>query len=376
MAIKRSNLAVNQNALPVIMLPEREAALFDEMIQSWKRYRRGSLRHTQNPVEASCAVVMDMLEYVGKAPWYWTEQDFDMWCEYLGLERKLAISTQRKYQTALRLFFSYIVDNLKFRNEVRRSYGFELQKIITRENCLPHNVEKELAKEKPALSHDQIQTLFDSIDIGIKEAALFHSKEFRPLQRDKVFFYILYIAGLRISEGLGLTLNSFEPNPDFPEFGIYGYIHVWGKGSNGSGPKHRIVPVTHPELPILLDWYVKNIYPEFLINADANETALFLSERGNRLSRSTAEARFQRVLDLAGLTGKGFTPHSLRHSSVSHESLRLSQEANRRKHGHKYGTTTQIYTHLGDEVIREEITEVVSSQLDRLLDQRKKENEK
>ncbi|PIU43270.1 MAG: integrase, partial [Candidatus Nealsonbacteria bacterium CG07_land_8_20_14_0_80_40_10] len=69
----------------------------------------------------------------------------------------------------------------------------------------------------------------------------------------------------------------------------------------------------------ILDWYIKNVRPYFMVNADANETALFLSERGNRIGLSTAEARFQHVIDLAGLGGLGFTPHCMRHSSVTHE---------------------------------------------------------
>ena len=180
---------------------------------------------------------------------------------------------------------------------------------------------------------------------------------------------MLYIGGLRISEALGLNVTSFEGNSQFPAFGEYGYINVYfGKGSKGSGKKHRKVPVTHPALPQLLDWYVKNIYPELMANADANETALFLSERGNRMGRSTAEARFHHALDLADLEGRGFTPHSMRHSSVTHESLRLSLEANRLKHGHVYAATTQGYMHISDDMVREETNNVISKQLNQFKD--------
>lgn len=368
MARKLINLAeVHQDYSGGLSLPENDAVLFNDMIAKWSARRRGALRHQQKSVEHDIAVVQNMLAHVQVAPWYWTEDDFDSWCEHIGVERGLAVSTQRKYQSAIRAFFDYIVDNVKFKNEVRRTYGVELKQICHSENCIPHVNERELKRERPAMTHAQVVILFDALDRAIKEAANFRAKDLRPLQRDKALFYALYIGGLRISEAIGLDVTSFEPNPNFPEFGEYGFIKVWGKGSKGSGKKFRSVPVTHPQLPEMLDWYVKNIRPYFMANADANETALFVSERGNRMALSTAEARFQHAIDLAGLGGLGFTPHCMRHSSVTHESLRLGLEAVRRKHGHVYGATTQGYMHIPDDMVNEEINMAIGSQLDQIL---------
>jgi site-specific recombinase XerD len=75
------------------------------------------------------------------------------------------------------------------------------------------------------------------------------------------------------------------------------------------------------------------------------------------------EARFQHAIDLADMDGRGFVPHSLRHSSVSHESHRLSLEANRRKHGHVYAATTQGYTHVEDEYVDDEIARAIDAQI-------------
>ncbi|MEN6587276.1 MAG: tyrosine-type recombinase/integrase [Sulfuricella sp.] len=354
-------------------LPENDATLFTEMLEKWSTRRVGSQRHQKRSVEHDLAVVRDMLNHSGKAPWYWTEDDFDAWCDNVGVERALAVSTQRKYQSAIRNFFDYIVDNVKFRNQVRRQYNIDLRQICHPENCIPHISERELAKERRALTHEEIERLFDAYNRAIKEAATFRSKDLRPLQRDKVLFFLLYAAGLRISEALGLDLTSFAPNPMIPEFGPYGFISVWGKGSRGSGKKFRQVPVTHHNLPPLIKWYVDNVRHYFMINADANETALFLSERGNRLSASTLEARFQHGLDLAGLAGLGLTPHCMRHSSVTHESLRFSLEAVRRKHGHVYSATTQTYMHVSDGMVNEEINRAIASQLDQILGKGDKE---
>jgi len=368
MAKKLMNLAVlHQTSPDSSSLPENDAALFEDMIAKWSTRRLGSLRHQKRSVVHDIAVIKNMLLHAGAAPWYWTEDDFDSWCEHIGVERALAVSSQRKYQSAIRSFLDYIVDNVKFKNEVRRNYGIDLRQICHSENCIPHVNERELTKERPAMTHEQIATFFDAIDRTIHEAAKFRAKGLRPLQRDKALFFLVYTGGLRISEALGVNMTSFEPNSNIPEFGKYGFVKVWGKGSKGSGKKFRQVPVTHEQLPPILDWYINNIRPYFMVNADANEDALFLSERGNRLAVSTLEARFQHIIDLAGLGGLGITPHCMRHSSVTHESLRFSLEMNRRKHGHVYSATTQAYMHVPDQMVNEEITKVVGSQLDRIL---------
>ena len=351
------------------IMTAKEAALFDEMINGWSIRRTGALRYTQSSVDAGISVVKNMLNYIGDPPWYWTEDDFDAWCNHIGVERKLARNTQRNYQSAIRTFFEYIVGNTKFKNEVHRDYGIELKQLCTRENCMPHVNEDEKTKRRPAFTHEQIVEFFDAMTVGINESAKFHSKDYRPLQRDKVLFYVLYIGGLRISEALGLNEHSFEPNPEIPEFGQYGFINVWGKGSKGSGKKHRRVPVTHPMLPELLHWYVKDIYPIFLVNADANETALFLSERGRRLGRSSAEERFQHALALADMEGMGFTPHSMRHSSVTHEMQRLTPEAVKIKTGHASITTTEHYNHLSDATVLKEVNDMVRNELDQIVGQ-------
>lgn len=356
-----------QPAIVKLTLPEKDAELFAEIVEAYSARRTGSLRHKESSVKGDLAQVHDLMSFSGKAPWMWTEEDFEKWCFVLGVERKVAVSTQRKYQNAIKNFLNYVSTNVKFRNEIHRLFGFHPVQICHTENCIPHLVERELTKERQPLTHDQINILFAAINEAIQEAGKFGSKNFRPLQRDKAMFFTVYAAGIRASEALGLNLGSFQPNPNFPEFEQYGYISVWGKGSRGSGPRHRMVPVTHALLPQLLKWYIAHVRPCFLRNADANETALFLSERGKRLGISTFEARFQHVIQLAGLGGMDFTPHCLRHSSVTHESMRFSTEAVRIKHGHAFASTTQGYNHTPDDFVRSEIDKGISSHLDAIL---------
>jgi site-specific recombinase XerD len=347
-------------------LQPRDWTLLQHVLQAWAT-RRAALRHQEKSISRDIAVIHDFVKFSGLPPWLWQESEFEQWCTHIGVERKLAVASQRHYQSVIRKFLNYLCENVKFRNDIHRAYHIEVRQICNEENCIPHTVERELAKEKRALTHEEIARFFDAIDHGITEAARFHAKDLRPLQRDKALFFTLYVGGLRISEGLGLNTTSFQPNPNCPELGPFGFIHVWGKGSRGSGKRFRDVPVTHLALKDVLDWYLRVVRPDFLSHADPNETALFLSERGARLKISTAEARFQKILTMAGLDGLGLTPHCLRHSSVTHESLRLTTEAVVRKHGHSSAAVTQLYLSLPDRFVEEEITRVVANQIDTAL---------
>ncbi len=348
---------------PIALLPPRDAGLLREMVDAYATRRLGALRHTTKSVDRDLATLRDLIGYTGKPPWTWTEQDFEGWCHHIGVERKLAVASQRHYQATIRGFLAYLADNVKFRNDVRRLYGVEIEQICHADNCIPHTCERELRRERRAMSHEEIKQFFSGLDSAINEAARFKSKSLAPLRRDKALFFCIYAAGLRASEALALNCESFMTNPAIPSLGRFGFISVWGKGSRGSGPRLRTVAVDHLSLPVILDWYLTRVRPGFLPFADANEKALFLSERGRRLALSSLEARFQAVIDLADLGGRDFTPHCLRHSSVTHGSLNMSLEANRRKHGHAYAATTQGYLHLPDEFVGDEIARQVERQI-------------
>lgn len=355
-------------------LPENDARLFSEIVESYTAKRVGGQNHKRSSVEDDLKQVANLLAYTGKPPWMWSREDFESWCEERGVGSKIAVSTQRKYQGAIRKFMEYLSTNVKYAAEIQRVYGIRPIQICDSENCIPHVYERELAKERSPFTHDQVTHFLGSIDEAIAEAARFSSKDLRPLQRDKAMFYTMYAGGLRISEVVGLNIGSFSPNPAFPQFGDYGVISAWGKGSKGNGPKFRTVLVDHPLLPQLLAWYVSSVRPYFLRNADANEAALFLSERGRRIGVSTTEARFQHALEIAGLNGLGLSPHCLRHSSVTHGLMDgKSTEAMRIKHGHTNAATTQVYSHIPDGFVRKEIEDSISRHIDLVLNDSRRE---
>jgi integrase/recombinase XerD len=147
--------------------------------------------------------------------------------------------------------------------------------------------------------------------------------------RDRALLELLYSSGLRVSEALALDVT------DLSFAGAY--VRVVGKGD-----KERLVPVGDVALEAL---------GRHLGARDRGP--VFLSRRGKRLDRMTAWRVIRRAATAAGLDGR-VTPHTLRHSFATHlleggADLRIVQELL----GHASITTTQLYTHVTGERIRQ-----------------------
>ena len=160
--------------------------------------------------------------------------------------------------------------------------------------------------------------------------------------RDRALLELLYAAGLRISEAIGLDRDDLSVGGAF--------VRVIGKGD-----KERLVPVGD----VALDWLGRwTSGPRAALIARHHVApirggALFLGDRGGRLARQQAWAAVKRAADRAGLTDR-VSPHTLRHSFATHlleggADLRVVQELL----GHASISTTQLYTHLTGERIRD-----------------------
>ncbi len=164
-----------------------------------------------------------------------------------------------------------------------------------------------------------------------------HSESTSPAlaARDHAIAELLYGCGLRIGELTGLDLQARADAKgwvDVPD----ATAHVLGKGS-----KRRSVPVGSHALQALQDWLVQR--PTL---ARGDEAALFVSQRGTRLSPNQLRLRLQQQAQQSGLPTR-VHPHMLRHSYASHllqssGDLRAVQELL----GHASISTTQVYTKL------------------------------
>jgi integrase/recombinase XerD len=160
--------------------------------------------------------------------------------------------------------------------------------------------------------------------------------------RDRALLELLYAAGLRISEATGLDREDLSFDGAF--------VRVIGKGD-----KERLVPVGE----VALDWLRRWINgPRGLLLALGRVTParggpLLLGDQGGRLARQQAWAAVKRASSRAGLAER-VSPHTLRHSFATHlleggADLRIVQELL----GHASISTTQLYTHLTGERIRD-----------------------
>lgn len=181
-----------------------------------------------------------------------------------------------------------------------------------------------------ALQVEQVVALIDSV-VGDDPAAL----------RDRALLETLYATGARISEAVGLDVDSLDLGE--------GAARLYGKGD-----KERIVPVGSHARAALSQWLVRG-RPSFVAKQAAGQRAgaVFLNARGGRLSRQSAWSIVRTAARRAGIE-EHVTAHSLRHSFATHlleggADIRVVQELL----GHASVVTTQIYTRVTSEGLRE-----------------------
>ena len=177
----------------------------------------------------------------------------------------------------------------------------------------------------------QPRLLPETLDVAEVESLL----EAAPDLRGRALLELLYAAGLRVSEAIGLDREDLSTEG--------GYVRVIGKGD-----KERLVPVGD----VALDWlgrWLEEDRPALLARHHVEPLRggpLFLGDRGGRLARQQAFAIVRGAARRAGLA-EGVSPHTLRHSFATHlleagYDIRTVQELL----GHKDVRTTMIYTHV------------------------------
>ena len=158
-------------------------------------------------------------------------------------------------------------------------------------------------------------------------------------KRDRAMLELLYATGMRVTELVSLDMENLNLDPRSP------FVRCIGKGA-----KERSIPI-HDHALEALNGYLEDGRPMMVRNHD--ETALFVNRRGERLTRQGFWLILKGYAKSANL-GDGVTPHTLRHSFATHMlrggmPLRNVQEML----GHANISTTQVYTHLTSDHLRE-----------------------
>ena len=179
------------------------------------------------------------------------------------------------------------------------------------------------------LSIEEIDALIAGIDLSTDQG-----------HRNKAILETLYSCGLRVSELVNLEFEQL--------FFDEGFIRVIGKGN-----KQRLVPVS-PSVKKEIEIYTKSVRNHQKIKP-GNESYVFLNRRGAKLTRVMIFTIIKNLAEKIGLQ-KTVSPHTFRHSFATHlleggANLRAIQEML----GHESITTTEIYTHLDQQFLKEAI---------------------
>ncbi len=235
----------------------------------------------------------------------------------LALQEKGYSETTRARKTAaVRSFFAFLVDD----------------RVIDDSPAVELSAPK-IGRSLPnALTEDEVVRLLDApMAVDTPES-----------RRDKAMLELLYATGMRVSELVSLKVSDVNLSG--------GFVRCIGKGN-----KERLIPF-HEQAMDALEFYIDEGRDSFLSN-NSKEQALFLNRRGEQLTRQGFWLILKEYARKANIPSP-VTPHTLRHSFATHmlrggASLRQVQEFL----GHASIASTQIYTHLTDDHLREQFEE-------------------
>ena len=219
--------------------------------------------------------------------------------------------SQARIVSGLKSFFNYLL--LEEKIDINPMELIDAPKLVRK---LPET-----------LSIQEIEIIIDAIDLDSKEG-----------MRNKAILETLYSCGLRVSELVNLKVQNL--------FLDIGFIKVLGKGM-----KERLVPIG-TKAAECISLYMKE-YRTKLNISEGFEGYLFINRRGKNLTRNMIFIIVKDLVKKAGLN-KNISPHTFRHSFATHlieggADLRAVQEML----GHESITTTEIYTHLNKNYLKE-----------------------
>ena len=280
------------------------------------------------------------------------KQYIAQYLEYLQAERGLALNTIDAYRRDLTAFCDFLLDTEKIDEfeKIKRIHINCYIKILHDNNYSPTSVTRKIASIRGWfrwLSANEIISQDPSLGIELprltkKLPRVISVSEIEEMLNNKldetqqVIIELLYGAGLRVSELIGLELNNIELSSR--------YVRCIGKGS-----KERIIPIGEKAQKAIAG-YLK--IRQLLIKKYKLETKQFLiKENGHLMTRQDV---YVFIKQQGELLRKHISPHTLRHSFATHmlengADLRVVQELL----GHSDVSTTQLYTHVSKKRLKE-----------------------
>ena len=290
---------------------------WDIYIKGFKSYLRLERSLSANTIEAYIRDIEKLVQYID----YFklditpatvelkTLEDFIKWIYELGM----SVNSQSRIISGIKAFYKYLM-----MEDILDASPAELLETPRIGRKLPD-----------LLSLEEINELIDAIDLSSKQG-----------QRNKAIIETMYGCGLRVSELINLNISDLFFDEDF--------IKVTGKGN-----KERLVPIGE-EAQKFITIYLKEVRVHDKIKK-GNQDFVFLNGRGSKLTRVMIFYIVKSLCEKIGIK-KTISPHTFRHSFATHlieggADIRAVQEML----GHVSITTTEIYTHLNREYLRDAI---------------------
>jgi integrase/recombinase XerD len=288
----------------------------------WEAYKKGYKAYlrlekslSDHSVEAYLHDVTKLTQYLQvvnqeKNPAALTLKDLQAFVKWIG-ELGMGATTQARIISGIRSFYKYLLT----------------EQLVTIDPSTLLEAPKTRRKLPDTLSFEEIEQLIGAIDLSSLEGT-----------RNKAILETMYSCGLRVSELVGLKISCLYLD--------IGFIRVIGKGD-----KERLVPIGSDAIKCIKIY--KDTVRSHQAVAEKNQDTLFLNRRGNALSRVMIFYIIKSLALTAGIT-KVISPHTFRHSFATHlveggADLRAVQEML----GHESITTTEIYTHLNRDFLRD-----------------------
>lgn len=262
--------------------------------------------------------------------------DIEMFMEHLE-DEKHSLSISDITHDDIEIFFAKLYDfgisassQARILSGLKSFYRYLIQEKVCEEDPTQLVSFPTIGRHIPeVLTYEEIVSMLDTIDL---------SQQFG--HRNKAIIEVMYGCGLRVSEVISLNISNIYIKDEF--------IKVIGKGD-----KERLIPIGKKTLKELM-LYIRgerlhqDIKPKF-------SDKVFISARGTSLTRQSVFLLIKSLAEKAGIK-KTISPHTLRHSFATHlleggADLRAVQQML----GHSSISTTEIYTHISDEYLRQVI---------------------